>query len=166
MRRLSAHVRRLIVKLAKRGFGPTKIRREISALESIVVSRITIRQWIQRYNTTGKLVDLPRRTVPAKLAEQDLQLIDDTMYENSETSAEELRRKIRDETGKDVSKSTVNKARRQLGWVYTGTAYCQLIRDANKIKRLEYSQRCLDTNETFDDVIFTDEKKNSNGICC
>ena len=48
---------------------------------------------------------------------------------------------------------------RSLGWRYGATHYCQLIRDENKVKRMEYSRRCLLESETFDDVIFTDETK-------
>ena len=37
------------------------------------------------------------------------------------------------------------------------TRYCQQIRDANKVKRLEFAQRVLETGDTFDNIIFTDE---------
>ena len=39
----------------------------------------------------------------------------------------------------------------------TSTKYCQLIREANQVKRLEFSEQCLWENEQFDNVIFTDE---------
>ena len=39
----------------------------------------------------------------------------------------------------------------------TSTKYCQLIREANQVKRLEFSEQCLQANEQFDNVIFTDE---------
>ena len=42
-----------------------------------------------------------------------------------------------------------------MGWVYRGLAYCQLIRNENKQKRLEWAQRNL--HENFDDVIWSDE---------
>ena len=35
--------------------------------------------------------------------------------------------------------------------------YCQLIRDANKVKRLEFAQKVLETGDTFNNIIFTDE---------
>ena len=37
------------------------------------------------------------------------------------------------------------------------TKYCQAIRDANKMIRLEWVRKMLATKENFDDVIFTDE---------
>ena len=38
----------------------------------------------------------------------------------------------------------------------TSTKYCQLILEANQVKRLEFSEQCLRANEQFD-VIFMDE---------
>ena len=42
-----------------------------------------------------------------------------------------------------------------MGWIYQGSAYFQLIRDANKVKRLEFTTTYL--HDTFDDAIFSDE---------
>ena len=42
-----------------------------------------------------------------------------------------------------------------MDWIYRGSAYCQLIRDVNKVKRLEFAVTYL--NDTFDDAIFSDE---------
>ena len=39
----------------------------------------------------------------------------------------------------------------------TTTAYCQLIRDANKVKRLEFARHVLESGDTFQNVIFSDE---------
>ena len=47
--------------------------------------------------------------------------------------------------------------RRKLGWVQTATKYCQMVREPNRAKRLEFCERCLRENEQFDNVIFTDE---------
>ena len=54
-----------------------------------------------------------------------------------------------------VSLTTILHNRCQTGWVYQGLAYCQLIRNKNKQKRLEWVQRNL--HENFEDVIWSDE---------
>jgi hypothetical protein len=36
-------------------------------------------------------------------------------------------------------------------------SYGQLVREVNKVKRVEFCQMLIDTNETFDDIIFSDE---------
>lgn len=51
----------------------------------------------------------------------------------------------------------VKRLRLKLGWVQTGTKYCQLIREPNRLKRLEFAEQCLKDNEQFDNVSFTDE---------
>ena len=47
--------------------------------------------------------------------------------------------------------------RKSLGWTSTRPHYCQLIRDANKVKRKEWCERQLKNNEQLGDVVFTDE---------
>ena len=56
-----------------------------------------------------------------------------------------------------MSRRTVGRAMRELGWVFQTTRYCQAIRDSNKLFRLEWAKKMLAEKETFDDVIFTDE---------
>ena len=54
-----------------------------------------------------------------------------------------------------VSLATILRNRSSLGWIYRGSAYCQLIRQPNKIKRLQWAQTYL--HDSFDDVIWSDE---------
>ncbi len=57
--------------------------------------------------------------------------------------------------GISLSYHTVLRSQEQLGWTFRGSAFCQLIRDANKQKRLQWAlQHC---NDRFEDVVFTDE---------
>jgi len=57
-----------------------------------------------------------------------------------------------------ISISTVLRCRKELGWTYRGSAYCQLIRHANKEKQLEWAKKYLDEAEDgFTDVIWSDE---------
>jgi hypothetical protein len=46
---------------------------------------------------------------------------------------------------------------KKLGWVKSGPKYCQVVREANRIARLGFCQQLKAKNETFEDVIFTDE---------
>ena len=47
------------------------------------------------------------------------------------------------------------RCRKEIGWVCTRPHYCQLIREANKLKRKEWCQKQLSNNEQFENVIFT-----------
>lgn len=56
-----------------------------------------------------------------------------------------------------VSRATVGWERQSLGWTAKATRYCQLIRELNEDKHVEFCQRLLSTGENFHDIIFTDE---------
>ena len=55
----------------------------------------------------------------------------------------------------NIQQNTILRCWMSLGWTFCGSAYCQLICDVNKQKRLEWAQQWA--NDTFDDVIWTDE---------
>ena len=56
-----------------------------------------------------------------------------------------------------ISTCLIRRYRDKLGWTLSGPRYCQLIREENRVKRLEFVEKCLRDKDNFDDVIFTDE---------
>ena len=40
-------------------------------------------------------------------------------------------------------------------WTFRGSSYCQLIRQANKIKRLDWAK--INLNDKFENIVWTDE---------
>lgn len=79
------------------------------------------------------------------------------MYLDDETTAYQLHA-ILNERGYSISKNTILRCRKSLGWTFRGSAYCQLIRNENKQKRLQWAQQYLTETATgFEDVIWTDE---------
>ena len=76
------------------------------------------------------------------------------MQDDDETTAKEIQIKLR---GLDIymSKRTILTGRKRLGWTSRGTAYCQLIRDINKQKRLEWA--LSHRTDDFHDVIWSEE---------
>ena len=57
------------------------------------------------------------------------------MKENDETTATQLRKLLEDK-GFSVSKTTIIRARQRLGWTFHGSRYCQMIRAKNKERGL------------------------------
>ena len=57
---------------------------------------------------------------------------------------------------KVVTHNTSRRPRTALGWTFRGSAYCQLIREANKTKRLAWAQQHL-YNSFEEYVIWSDE---------
>ena len=76
------------------------------------------------------------------------------MRRDDETTASQLH-VILTAMGYSISLRTILRCRTSLGWTFRGSAYCQLIRDVNKQKRLDFA---LDhRHDNFANVIFTDE---------
>jgi len=72
-----------------------------------------------------------------KLSPDMLAVMEDTLKENDEATASELRGiLVQKYPDLDVSVSTIKYQRRALGWVSTRPHYCQQIRELNKVKRL------------------------------
>ena len=55
----------------------------------------------------------------------------------------DLQKHLRRQFDLHVSKSTIKKVRREMGWVITGPRYCQLVREKNRIDRLAFAQARL-----------------------
>lgn len=56
-----------------------------------------------------------------------------------------------------MSVSTIKKHRTSMGFTATKPKFIPHIREANKVKRLDFCQQLIATNDQFNDVIFTDE---------
>ena len=62
-------------------------------------------------------------------------VVEEEMQRDDETTAIQLH-KLLVSRGYKISIQTVLRCRSSLGWTFRGSAYCQLIRDVNKQKRL------------------------------
>ena len=79
------------------------------------------------------------------------------MRADDETTAHQLRALLQSK-GYPLSLRTILRCRTSLGWTFRGSSYCQLIREANKEKRLAWAQRYSGEAEGgFENVIWTDE---------
>ena len=58
------------------------------------------------------------------------------MNEDDETTALQLQNVLR-QGGNEISLRSILRGRKSLGWTFHGAAYCQLIRDVNKVKRMQ-----------------------------
>ena len=68
-----------------------------------------------------------------------------------------LQRLFRDEMNFTPSLASIKRTRYRIGWRKSGPRYCQIVREANRVARLAFAERCASTKETFEDVLFTDE---------
>ena len=64
------------------------------------------------------------------------------MREDDETTAEQLY-SLLTSRGFQISKKTILRCHTHLGWTFRGSAYCQLIHEPNKLKRLQWARDYL-----------------------
>jgi transposase len=106
---------------------------------------------LQKYAETGSIQDRKKTGIKAKLhTDQHAQFVNNKMEETPDLSAKKLTDAIEAEFHIQVSISTVRRYRRSLGWVASRTRYCQMIRHANKEKRVRWCQEQIEANEQFD----------------
>ena len=122
--------------------------------DEIRVSKHGVRLFLKHYRETKTIARKPGSGLPPKLSPAVQKVIDEAMCQDDETTATQLQALLA-ERQIYVSLATIVRNRCQLGWIYRGSAYCQLIRQANKIKRLQWAQANIHSN--FDDVIWSDE---------
>ena len=126
--------------------------------EKIKVTTSGVCRLLQKYRETGSIARLPGSGRPTKITPEVLQIVETQMQLDDETTAVQLQ-KILADSGHPLSLKTILSSRHKLGWTFRGSAYCQIIREENKAKRLEWTQEHLNEalNNDFEDVLWTDE---------
>ena len=128
--------------------------RKLLLEENIKASRVGIASFLKKFEETGCLTRRPGSGRPSKATAEIKEIMEQQMREDDETTAVQLHR-ILVARKYNITLRTVLRCRTALGWTYRGSAYCQLIRETNKDKRLAWAQAHL--HDTFDDVTWTDE---------
>ena len=133
----SDYLKHRAIVLRERGLSSQTIV-DLLAEEGLKATRQGIAQFLKRYATTCSIKRArgSGRRPKATLAVRTI--VEAQMRTDDETTAEELRR-ILCEKGHALYLSTILRCRRSLGWTFRGSSYCQMIREPNKAKRLEWA---------------------------
>ena len=151
---LTAYCKQRIIQLYfERGISYGNVANVLTA-EGFRLPKQTMWVTIQKYKRHGTISRLPGSGRPFKLTRKMLDAIEEQMKQDDETMATQLV-KMLGERGFKISTHTVKRARKSLGWTFHGSQYCQLIRNANKEKRVQWVKDNL--HSSFDDVVSTDE---------
>lgn len=154
------YVRTRIVNLKlKTRYTYAKIKETLSKEDGVILSRKVIARVWNHFRHTGLITPIHTGGRNYVLTPIHKDFIDEEMTKNSELTGYELMKSINNKFGLKVSVSTVLRARRKLGWKFTGTRYCQMISEKNRQARYKFAVKCLRNKEVFDDVVFTDETK-------
>ena len=126
--------------------------------EGMQVSKTGVVKFLNKFKETGSISRRPGSGRPTKITTAILSIVERQMTIDDETTAVQLQQILAD-SGHPLSLNTILRSRTKLGWTFRGSAYCQLIRDSNKAKRLEWAGQHLESALTngFTDVVWTDE---------
>ena len=149
----SDYKKQRVLALASKGLRAPTIARELQK-ENLKCSRIGVHKSLCKFQETGSILRRVGSGRPLKVTAEIKQIVEDQMRKDDETTAYQLHHLL-SEKGYSISLRTILRCRTTLGWTFRGSAYCQLIRDANKLTRLQWAQEHRD--DLFDDVIWTDE---------
>ena len=154
---LSLYGKQRIIYHHAKGFKAPKIAKLLKD-EGIKISRVAVHVFLIRYRETGSLTRRKGSSPPRKVSPEIKEIVEQKMQEDDETTASQLQKLLTDRGFPTISCKTILRCRTELGWTFRGSAYCQLIRDVNKAKRLEWARQNLHEAETgFQDVVWTDE---------
>lgn len=130
-------------------------------------SRRGVAKFIKRYLDTGTIARCPGSGGKSKITDEMKKLVEEQMRQDDKTTATQLH-VLLVARGYSVSLRTILRCRTLLGRTFRGSAYCQVIHEANKHKRLEWARKYKD--KAFRDVVFTDEctiqQESHRRFCC
>jgi transposase len=118
-----------------------------------------VKELLCKYKETGSVVRRIGSGRPPMMTDEMMMVIDEAMEKDDETSATQLQQLLL-QRGHRFSLSTILRHRRELGWTFRGSSYCQLIREPNKVKRYEWAKKyenITSVEDVFGDVVWTDE---------
>ena len=112
----------------------------------------------RRYETFGTTARQAGSGRPSIVTSSVEAIIETQMETDDEITATQLQALLTSK-GYSLSLRTIQRSRSRQGWMFRGSAYCQLIRDSIKEKRLVWARENLTAALTdgFTDVVWTDE---------
>ena len=149
----SEYKKQRILYFHAQGYKPPTIEKLLHE-ENLRCSRVGIYKFLKVYHATGSIARRPGSGRPSKITAEIMTIVEQQMRTDDETTAHQLHRLL-NEKGFSISLRTVLRCRTTLGWTFRGSTYCQLIREDNKKKRLDWARHHI--GQSFNDVIWTDE---------
>ena len=153
MPKLSIDNRLFIVEKRNEGQGYNTIRKLLHDQKGVTVTKRAVRNLCLKAEQTGSVAD-KRRHGRSKLNEEQKQYLDRLIQDKPDSTAKELATKLQEEYNVVLHRSTVSRARKQLGYTSAAVKYCQMIRNTNKDKRLEWCREMQEAHEEFNVSIY------------
>lgn len=144
-----------IASLHKQGFKSKRIRSTLEE-QGLTVTKNVVDYWI-RQSLSGN-IDTPRErvTIFKSVTERDIQVARETLSKDPNQSSRDIHKVLKAD-GADFSLGTTKNVIKAAGFTNSSPRYAQMVRDVNKTKRFEFCTKLIEANDSFDDVIFSDE---------
>lgn len=158
MSRISHCTKLEIIQLYDDGWKPYAIKKNLND-GKIKISYSGVKYIIDAYISGDFLPSKirPKSTKTFKTLDvNDVSFVTSSLRDNCNLSARDLQ-KMFEERGTTASLSTIRRVIDAAGFTATKPRYCQLIRDVNKVKRVDFCKDLIISGDNLDDVIFTDE---------
>ena len=135
---VTSYTRKRIACLHKKEFYDVQVLKALR-LENLQGSLASVTRIINKIQKTGSTENRPRSGSPIKLP-ADAKVIIFLLKSKCVQTTRQQALRLKNNWPIVVNSSTVRRSRAKQGWILQRTHYCQLIRVANKVKRLEYAQ--------------------------
>eukprot|EP00731_Ephydatia_muelleri_P012243 Em0006g1137a len=152
-----------------KGLNPPAILKRLQE-EGMLATRQGIWKFIKKFNSDGKIGRRLGSGRKTNIISEIKAIVNEQMKKDDETTASQLHALLISR-GYYLSYRAILRCRSALGWTFRGSAYCQMIGEQNKLKRLNWAIAHLHEAETgFKDVVWTDEctvqLESHRRICC
>ena len=115
-----------------------------------------IHKLLQKHRETNNIERKLGSGRPTKMTAPVKALVEQQIRDDDETTMVQLHTLLL-RHGHTMTLKTVLRCRAALGWTFTGSAYCQLIRQQNEVKHIQWAQEHL--SDGFNSLIWTDAKR-------
>ena len=150
----SLYLRERIVRLGQSLSGQTLV--DALKEKGFRVSRSGVHYVLKKWKRDKTIFDYHRSGRPKVLNYKTHEQVNQWLNHDNELTINDILHKLHQQ-GVQASRSCVGQALQYMGWSAHVTRYCQLIRERNKEKRVEFCKDILSDGDTFDNVVFTDE---------
>ena len=157
----SRYKRQRILHFMRMGYKPQTICRMLRE-EGLIANQTGIHKFLQKHREKNNIERRPSSRRPTEMMAAVKALIERQMRDDDEMTVVQLHALL-SRHGHTMTLKTVLRCCAALGWTIRSSAYCQLICQQNKVKRLQWAQEHLSEGvaatgrKSFFIIVFSDE---------